>query len=150
MSDNIKTNPKKILKAAKRILLVDWPTPAVPRALIDAGFTVFCFSPDSYSLAEVVPVYPNDVNQKNIFPPRNKNEGYLVFRPLDGSPGFVDIVNIYRPEEDHAEIIVNHVLPLGAKVLWLQPPVTSVKTGSLAKQHDLIFIEGHDIAEIAG
>jgi len=146
---NIPTDPKKVLESAKRILLIDWPNPAVPRALLNAGFTVFCYSPNHYTEASLLRENPNDINQKNIFPPGNKEEGYLVFKPLDGSPGSVDIVNVYRPEEEHAGIITNHVLPLNAKWLWLQLPIRSAKTCSIAKEHGLIFIEGIDIAEIA-
>ena len=148
MPDNNVTDAKKVLEAAKRILLIDWPNPNVPKTLIKAGFEVFCYSPDRYSLAESVPEYPQDVNQKNIFPPANKEDGYLVFRPLDGAPDSVDIINIYRPEEEHAGIIAKHVLPLHAKVLWLQSAKSS-NTRLLAEKHGLIFIEGDDIAEIA-
>jgi predicted CoA-binding protein len=61
----------------------------------------------------------------------------------------VDIVNIYRPEQEHEEIISNHALPLNAKVLWLHPPVTSEKTRSLAARHGLTFVEGIAINEAA-
>jgi predicted CoA-binding protein len=144
------TDPKKILQSAKRILLVDWPDTSVPRTLLNAGFTVFGYSPGHYSQAEIVTENPQDVDQKNIFPPGGKEKGYLVFRQLSFPPDVVDIVNIYRPENEHAAIITNQVLPFGAKVLWLQPPVSSAKTRSLATEHGLIFIEGDDIAEIAG
>ena len=146
---NDSNDASKILQEAKRILLIDWPNPVLPRTLIDAGFTVFCYSPDHYSAAEIVPGYPPDVNQKNIFPPRNKQEGYLVFRQLDGSPDSVDIVNVYRPEEEHAAIIANHALPLHAKAFWLHPPGSSEKTRALAKENGLIYIEGHNIGELA-
>ena len=53
------TNPKEILEAAKTILLVDWSNQNVPRTLLNAGFTVFCFSPGRYSQAEVVADYPD-------------------------------------------------------------------------------------------
>ena len=149
MSENNMTDQKKILETAKSILLIDWPNPDVPRSLLNAGFKVFCYSPNHYTEAEILAEYPNDINQKSIFPPKNKEEGYLVFRQLDGQPDSIDIVNVYRPEEEHAEIIANHLLRLGAKVLWLHPPVTSAKTRSLAKEHGLIFIEGSDITEIA-
>jgi len=148
MPVNIIDDSKRIMETAKRILLVDWPHPGVPRALLKAGFTVFCYSPDHYSTALMVKEYPNDVNQKNIFPPLNKDEGYLVFRELDSAPGSVDVVNVYRPEEEHAEIIAKHVLPLNAKILWLQPPVKSANTKSLAKKHNLIFVEGRSITEM--
>ena len=84
MSNDI--DPRKILQTVKTILLIDWPNVVVPRTLVDAGFKVFCYSPGQYSIAEVADEYPADVNQKNIFPPRNKQEGYLFFRPLDSPP----------------------------------------------------------------
>ncbi len=140
-------DPTQILKSAKSILLVDWPDPGVPRALLNAGFTVFGFSPGGYSLAKLLPDAPAGQNN---FPPRNAGEkGYLVFEKLGGVPANVDIVNVYRPEEEHAGIIEKHVLSLHAKVLWLHPPVTSALTAAVAGENDLIFIEGLNIAEIA-
>ncbi|SRR6266498_1914250 len=151
MPGNIISNPAQILETAKTILLVDWPNQSVPRILLNAGFTVFGFSPGRYSLAEVVAEYPHDMNQKDdVFAPKNENDrDYLVFRRLDARPESVDIVNVYRPEEELAEIIENNVLPLNAKTLWLQPPVTSAKAKSIAEEHGLVFVEGNDIAEIA-
>ncbi len=70
--------------------------------------------------------------------------GLIVF---GFSPDPIDIVYIYRPEEEHASLITNHVLPLHAKVIWLQPPVTSIKTRDLAKEYGITFIEGVDITE---
>jgi len=143
----MKPNPLQILKSTKNILLVDWPDPGVPRALLKAGFTVFGFSPNGYSKARLVP--DATVGQTG-FPPRNLDEkGYLVFEKLANKPDAVDIVNVYRPEEEHAGIIKKHVLPLHAKVLWLHPPLTSVLTEAIAEENELIFIEGANIAEIA-
>jgi predicted CoA-binding protein len=147
------SDPKQILEAAQTILLVDWPNPGVPRALLRAGFTVFSYSPDRYSAAEMVAEHPHDVDHENVFPPRNEHDtGYLVFRPLAGRPDAVDIVNVYRPVEEMAGIVVNHVLPLGAKALWLQSPAPSAEGAeahSLAREHGLVFIGDRDIAEIA-
>jgi len=142
-------DPKEILRKSKKILLVDWPHPGTPRALLRGGFIVFCYSPNGYTKPELVDEYPQDANQKNIFPPKNKDDGYLVFRPLKSAPDSIDIVNVYRPEEEHEKIINNQVLPLKAKYFWLQPPIRSSNTKSLADRHGLIFIEGVDIAEIA-
>lgn len=125
------TDHKDILKGAKTILLVDWPNPEVPKSLLKAGFTVFGYSPDRYSVIEL------------------GDNDELVFRKLDEHPVSIDVVNIYRPEEEHAAIINNRVLPLKAKILWLQPPVVSAKTAALASKHDLVFVEGSDIAEVA-
>jgi predicted CoA-binding protein len=142
-------DPRDVLKKAKVILLVDWPNPTVPKKLLEAGFLVFCYSPNGYTKAEIVAEYPHDVNQKNIFPPANKQEGFLVFRPMAGPPSIIDIANVFRPEQDHARIITNVLLGLGAKCIWLQPPITSAKTRDLAERHGLTFIEGHDVAQIA-
>jgi len=124
----------KILKNAKTILLVDWPDKSVPMALLKAGFMVIGYSPDKYTLISYKTSYAEDK---------------LVFSDLDGAPGEVEIVNIFRPEEEHAKIFERHVLPLKAKAVWLQPPVTSLKTAKLAKKYDLVFVKGHDIAAVA-
>lgn len=124
-------DPKDILKGAKTILLVDWPNPDVPRALLDTGFTVFGYSPGEYAAIS------------------QADNGKLVFDKLNEHPTSVDIVNVYRPEAEHMAIINNHVLPLNAKVLWLHPPVKSAMTAAIAKEHGLIFIEGIDIAGVA-
>jgi len=147
MSKLTKPDPQETLKNAKNILLVDWPDPGVPRALLNAGFRVFGFSPGAYSEAKLVTDLPE--GQKG-FPPRHKDEsGYLIFKKLDERPDSIDVVNVYRPEEEHAGIIENHVLPLNAKVLWLHPPVTSAHTAAIASQNGLIFIEDADISQIA-
>jgi len=124
----------KILKNAKTILLIDWPDKSVPMALLKAGFMVIGYSPDKYTLISYKTIYAEDK---------------LIFSDLDGAPGEVEIVNIFRPEEEHEEIFERHILPLKAKAVWLQPPVTSAKTAKLAKKHDLVFVKGYDIASAA-
>jgi predicted CoA-binding protein len=57
-------------------------------------------------------------------------------------------VNVYRGEEEHAGIIAMHVAPLGAKVLWLQPPITSATARRITAERGLAFVEGVDIAEM--
>jgi CoA binding protein len=149
MSQNNPIDPRDVLKEAKVVLLVDWPTPELPRILLKSGFKVFCYSPNGYTRAEIVAEYPHDVNQKNIFPPKDKG-GFLVFRQLAAPPPAIDIANVYRPEQEHAGIVTNVLLALGTKCVWLQPPVTSAKTRDLAEKNKLTFIEGHDIAKVAG
>ena len=142
-------DPGHVLKGSKKILLIDWPNVDVPRALLQAGFTVFCYSPNGYTQAEQAAEFPQNVNPKNIFPPKTRNDGYLVFRPLTAAPAAVDIVNVYRPEAEHAKIMTDVVLPLKAKCVWLQPPLTSDDTRVIAESQGLIFIQGSDIATIA-
>jgi predicted CoA-binding protein len=150
MTVNIKPDPQQILKSARNILLIDWPDPGVPRALLNAGFTVFGYSPDDYSKAQVVDELPRGFDEKNSFPARNKEEkGHLIFQKLDYSPESIDIVNVYRPEEELPGIITSRVLPSGAKVLWLHPPITSARARDIAAENGILFIEGVNIAEIA-
>src|SRR5262245_10707701 len=113
---NITSEPNEILRSAQRILLVDWSNRGVPRALVEAGFTVFCASPGRYSVVEVVPEPPEGVDSSDVFPLQKGENGYLVFQRLNDGPSRVDIVNVYRPEKEHAGIVANQVVPLGAKV----------------------------------
>ncbi|HEX4644894.1 MAG TPA: CoA-binding protein [Verrucomicrobiae bacterium] len=143
------TNPQQVLETARTILLVDWPSPAVPRALLEAGFTVFSYSPGRYSKAEIAPSPPSDVDSGGVFPPKEQSEkGYLVFRRLGGQPSSADLVSVYRSAEEMPGIIADHVLPLRARVIWLQRPVSS-EDRTLAEKHGLVLIEGCDIAELA-
>jgi predicted CoA-binding protein len=139
----------QILKKARTILLVDWSSRDVPRALVEAGFTVFCSSPGRYSLVQVVDESPADVDAGDVFPAQKGQSGYLVFRKLSESLPTIDIVNVYRPENEHTGIVENHVLPFGAKTLWLQPSVASAEARRLAGLYGLDLIEGIDIAEAA-
>ncbi len=139
------SDPNQILRSARRILLVDWANLGVPRALVEAGFTVFCASPGRYSVVEVVPEPPEGIDSADVFPPQEGEDGYLVFRRLDDRPSCVDIVNVYRPEKDHAGIVASQVFPPGAKVLWRQPSVGSGTARQLAVEHGLDLVEGIDI-----
>jgi len=121
-------NTSEILRTAKSILLVDWASPEVPRSLVQAGFTVFCASPGRYSVVEL------------------NETGSLVFRRLNESPSHVDIVNVFRPENEHEGIVAQHVIPLGAKVMWLQPSVGSATARRLSLEHGFDLVEGVDIA----
>lgn len=140
------SDPNQILRSARRILLVDWANRGVPRALVEAGFTVFCASPGRYSVVEVASEPPEGIDSADVFPPLEGEDGYLVFRRLDNRPSAVDIVNVYRPEKEHAGIVANQVLPLGAKVLWLQPSVGAGAARQLAFDHGFDLVEGIDIA----
>ena len=143
------SDPNHILRSTKSILLVDWASPTVPRTLVEAGFTVFSASPGRYSVVELVSEPPEGVDSNDIVPPKQNENGYLVFRRLTDSPSHVDIVNVYRPENEHEGIVLNHVVPLGAKVLWLQPSVGSDKARQLSLEHGFDLVEGVDIAGTA-
>ena len=113
---------------------------------MEAGFKVFCASPGRYSVVEVVPESPEGVDSGDFVPPQQGEQGYVVFRRLDEGPSKIDIVNIYRLESEHVGIVGNHVVPLGAKVMWLQPSVSSGTAKQLAAEYGFELVEAIDIA----
>ena len=140
------SDPKQILRSAKSILLVDWASTTIPRTLVEAGFTVFCASPGRYSVVELVSKPPEGIDSNDIVPPTQNENRYLVFRRLNDRPSHVDIVNVYRPENEHEGIVANYVAPLGARVLWLQPSIGSGVARRLSLEHGVDLVEGVDIA----
>jgi hypothetical protein len=147
------TEPKWILETARTILLVDWPNPGMPRALLAAGYKVFSFSPRGYSTVELLTDRSPGLDDKDVFPPKGEGEaGYLVFRRLERSPASIDIIEVYRPVAELVRIIIDQALPLRAKVLWLQAPLTMTdaeEANRLATEHGLVCIQGADLAEMA-
>lgn len=142
--------PEQILRSARTILLVDWSDQRVPRALVNAGFSVFGYSPDGYSVASIADEKPRKADGCAVFQPGKGGEkGFLVFENTAERPRSVDIVNVYRPEAEHALILEKQVLTTGARVMWLHPPATSATVKNIAAANHIILIEGVDIADIA-
>lgn len=125
-----RSNSLQILKASKRILLVDWPDKKLPIELINAGFEVFSYSPDNYSKAVC-------------------EDDSVTFEKIDGNPDAVDIVNVFHPESELEGIIEKRVLPLGAKIVWLHPPVTTQTANDLESRHHITIIQGENILDVA-
>ena len=111
-----------------QILLVDWASTTIPRTLVEAGFKVFCASPGGYSLVELVSEEAAGINSTDVFPPK-QNEN--------------------RPENEHEGIIANHVVPLGARVVWLQPSIASGTARRLSLEYGFDLVDGVDIAGAA-
>ena len=139
-------DPVRLLESAEAVLLVDWPNPGVPRALVESGRAVFGYSPTGYSKAEIVDAPSPEANPASVFPPENSTQrGFLIFRKLPGRPPHVDIVAIYRPENELPGILADHVLPLKAKAVWLLRPTTSAQERAMVELHGILFIENCDI-----
>ena len=99
------------------ILLVDWPNRDIPLRLVQSGFIVFSYSPDGYNQVLVESKLPADTH--GIIEPAvsaGVSKDGLVFLRMQKPPVAVDLVMIYRPPEEHASIIRDQVLPLGAKI----------------------------------
>jgi predicted CoA-binding protein len=102
---------ERILRTARRVLLVDWPSREVPRALAEAGYAVVVKggpAADAYSdwyLAD------GEVRRRDLDVPLDHTDLVYVHRPLDELPG-----------------IVQTALRLGASAVWRQSGLDS--TGS--------------------
>lgn len=149
MAESINRKAQQLLRESESILLVDWPNVNLPYALLKAGFIVFSYSPDKYSEAKLLTEKPHNSEGLSIFPVTDDGEeAYVSFEKLDGSPGTVDIVHIYRPEAELPGIAEKHVRPLGAKAVWLNLPQTSELARGLAAQHCIELVQGVNIIDV--
>lgn len=92
---------RQILRDARSVLVVDWPSRDVPEGLVRAGFEVVVQGgPDTYSRWQL-------------------RDGALARVPIDGSPDHVDLVYCHRPIGELPGIVALAVR-LGASALWRQ------------------------------
>jgi len=99
-------DPEEILRAARHIVVQDFPTRDVPDALTRAGFTVTIYGgPDE---ADVVASELSD--------------GGVVHRPVGRYPDAADLFYTYRPTAE-LDGIIAEAERLGARTIWRQPPV---------------------------
>lgn len=117
---------EEILRAAKTVLVVDWPSREVPDTLVRAGYDVVVRggpAPDDYSTylfdGEEVVVQRTD-------------------RPLDRA----DLVYSYRPLDELPEI-VEQAQNFGAHAVWVQlPPEESKRARVIVETAGLAFVDG--------
>ena len=136
----------QILQTSSSVLLVDWISTKVPRALLEAGYLVFGSSPGGYSKVELLDEVPEG-ETLSVFAPEDREQSFLVFRRITAAPSQVDIVYVYRPAEELKKIISTGAKVVGGKTFWLQPPVTSDEARRLAEEQGMTFIEGVDIVD---
>jgi predicted CoA-binding protein len=111
---------------------------------------VFGLSPGDYSSTELTLDPPTNVDLGRVLLPDNPAEsGFLTFRSLGGPSSSVDVIAVYRLVEELPGIIASQVRPLGATVLWLQPPAVSAEARQVAAPLGVEFVEGVDIAVAA-
>ncbi len=140
---------ERLLTEAKVVALVDWPSADVPRTLVRAGFGVFSLN-RLRNTAAAYAWYPErddvpDEASVTLFEPADEGDGYLVARPAAAVPAPVDILNVFRPD-DELPGLARLAIQLGAKALWLQPGSTSTEAKVIAETAGLAFVDGVDIA----
>jgi len=102
------------------VLIVDWPSQEVPRALLAAGFDVFSANlaagtASQYSVGSA----GSHANGVEVLPPQHDGDPPLLITRLAAMPEHVDVVALYRPAEEHARI-AQRAADLGARTLWVQ------------------------------
>ena len=138
------TDAADILRAAKSVLLVDWPSRDVPDTLARSGLTVTSNEgPDEYKAYEI-------------------EHGDVRVRSVDAVPDRADLVYTHRPIEELPEI-VDRAKSVGARVVWFQsgrsdkgakdphgcwmPPDDSRRARAIVEQAGLSYIESPYIAD---
>jgi len=120
---------RSILENARTIAVVgmsthpDKPSHSVPAELIQAGFTV-------------IPVHPKAAQIL----------GQRAYPTLADIPVPVDIVNIFRPSAEVADI-TRQALAIGAPVIWVQEDLISAEAAQIAKEAGVTYLENICIGE---
>jgi predicted CoA-binding protein len=99
---------EEVLRQARTVVVIDWPSRDVPDTLARAGFIVVVHGgpgPEDYSIQEVV-------------------DGEVVPRHLSGAPQHADLVYSYRPVGELPGI-VSSAQKIGATAIWRQSGTAS-------------------------
>ena len=66
--------------------------------------------------------------------------GEKVYAKVSEIDGQVDIIDVFRPSNEAAEI-ANEAVKIRAKVLWLQLDIKSPEARKIAEANDIIYVE---------
>ena len=110
-NNRIVSKAVQTFRDARRVLVIDWPSPDVPDTLVRTDHQVF------------VKEAPGSRDDSL----RELSDGEVVVRPLGEAPQRVDVVYAHRPEGELAGIIAT-AKQLGARLLWWQSGVSGAGT----------------------
>ena len=71
--------------------------------------------------------------------------GEKVYRRLAEIPGPVEVVNVFRPSAEAADI-VRQAAEIGAKAVWLQLGILSAEARAIAAEHGICYVEDRCMA----
>lgn len=112
---------------------------------------------EKYSVVAVVGISTNPSKAAHKIPQTLKRRGFKIIpvNPTAGEvlgekayptladiPEQVDIVDVFRPSEEAADI-ARQAVEIGAKALWLQIGITSDEARTIAQDAGLDFVEDH-------
>lgn len=132
------------------VLLVDWPSQDVPRALLSAGFTVLAANLEARTASAYDVPGPDDPPAPapgvEIIAPERAGDAPLVIRRLPAMPARVGAVALFRPQAEHADI-TRHAVTLRATAIWVQRGPLSEEARRLADRAGIAVIEDLPVPE---
>lgn len=123
-------NATDILRSAKTVLLVDYPSRDVPDSLARAGYAVFVHGgpgPEDYFAFEV-------------------QGEHIIERRIGHTVRQADLVYVYRPVEELAAI-VQDARRAGAKAVWCE--AGSDRARQIVEGAGLVYVDGPSIVDVA-
>jgi uncharacterized protein len=92
----------------------------------------------AHSVPAAMQAYGWDIIPVN--PHADRLLGRTVYRALADIPRRVDVVNVFRPAAEAADI-AKQAVAIGAKALWLQLGIVSAEARRIAETAGLLYVE---------
>ena len=124
-------------------------TSALTRRLLEemSTFAVVGLSSDPTKAAHSVPAAMQAYGWRVIpvNPHADRLLGEQVYRRLADIPEPVDVVNVFRPSAEAADV-TRQAVEIGAKAVWLQLGIVSAEARRIAADAGVLFVEDRCIA----
>lgn len=124
-------------------------TSALTRQILEdfTTFAVVGLSADPTKAAHSVPAAMQAYGWRVIpvNPHAERLLGEPVYRRLADIPEPVEVVNVFRPSAEAADI-ARQAAEIGAKALWLQLGITSTEARRIAAEAGMIYVEDRCVA----
>ena len=119
-------------------------TSALTRRILEemTTFAVVGLSSDPTKAAHSVPAAMQAYGWRIIpvNPHADRLLGQQVYRRLADIPEPVDVVNVFRPSAEAADV-TRQAVEIGAKAVWLQLGIVSVEARQIAVEAGLLYVE---------
>lgn len=124
-------------------------TSALTRRILEemSTFAVVGLSSDPTKAAHSVPAAMQAYGWRMIpvNPHADRLLGEQVYRRLADIPEPVEVVNVFRPSAEAADV-TRQAIEIGAKAVWLQLGITSAEARRLAGEAGLLYVEDRCLA----